>query len=337
MWGVNCRRAASQDRKAPKRRGDGGGVRREGLAWALHAARGRPVAVRGRPRPRGRIVASPANHTPRSGKRDSELSLGRRGDRPLAGRARGLRADLRPPRRHRAPLPGPPGGRRSRGGAGRRAVPDRVRAAQDVRRVARERAAVAVRDRLEPVAEAPARRGSAAARERPDGGADEATDRRASAGALDARLLFPRVADAIEALPDGEREALLLFAWEDLSYQSVAEALELPIGTVRSRLNRARARCANCSSRAGKKGEVAMKPVDLARKLRREAAFEPAALDRGKERAHGGNPAGGRAQAPTDDRSPDSVSGHRRRALVPGARVRVPRDPDRAAREPRPA
>jgi RNA polymerase sigma-70 factor, ECF subfamily len=70
----------------------------------------------------------------------------------------------------------------------------------------------------------------------------EAADRRASAGALDARLLFPRVADAIEALPDGEREALLLFAWEDLPYQSVADALELPIGTVRSRLNRARAR-----------------------------------------------------------------------------------------------
>jgi len=71
--------------------------------------------------------------------------------------------------------------------------------------------------------------------------AGEAPVRRASAGALDARLLFPRVADAIEALPEGEREALLLFAWEDLSYQSVAEALELPIGTVRSRLNRARA------------------------------------------------------------------------------------------------
>ena len=133
-------------------------------------------------------------------------------------------------------------GARSRGGAGRRAVPDRVRAAQDVRRVARERAPVAVRDRLEPVAEAPARRGPAAARERPDGGAGGAADGRASAAALDARLLFPRVADAIEALPDGEREALLLFAWEELSYQSVAEALELPIGTVRSRLNRARAR-----------------------------------------------------------------------------------------------
>jgi RNA polymerase sigma factor (sigma-70 family) len=69
----------------------------------------------------------------------------------------------------------------------------------------------------------------------------EEADRRASASALDARLLFPRVADAIERLPDDERDLLLLFAWEDLSYQSMAEALELPIGTVRSRLNRARA------------------------------------------------------------------------------------------------
>jgi hypothetical protein len=45
----------------------------------------------------------------------------------------------------------------------------------------------------------------------------EATDGRASAGALDARVLFARVADAIQALPDVERELLLLFAWEELS------------------------------------------------------------------------------------------------------------------------
>jgi RNA polymerase sigma-70 factor (ECF subfamily) len=83
--------------------------------------------------------------------------------------------------------------------------------------------------------------------------ADETTDRRASARALDARVLFPRVADAIEALPDGEREALLLFAWEDLSYQSVAEALELPIGTVRSRLNRARAQLRELLEPGGEK------------------------------------------------------------------------------------
>jgi RNA polymerase sigma-70 factor, ECF subfamily len=72
--------------------------------------------------------------------------------------------------------------------------------------------------------------------------AGHAADRRTSAAAFDARVLFPRVAAAIDSLPDPEREALLLFAWEELPYESVAEALELPIGTVRSRLNRARAR-----------------------------------------------------------------------------------------------
>ena len=97
--------------------------------------------------------------------------------------------------------------------------------------------------RLEPAAEAPARRGAAASRER------------ASAAALDARLLFPRVADAIEALPDDEREALLLLAWEELSYQSMAEALDLPIGTVRSRLNRARVRLRELLESKGKRRE----------------------------------------------------------------------------------
>ena len=80
---------------------------------------------------------------------------------------------------------------------------------------------------------------------------EESTGRRT--GALDARLIFPRVADAIEALPDGEREALLLFAWEDLSYQRVAEALELPIGTVRSRLNRARMQLRELLESGGKR------------------------------------------------------------------------------------
>src|SRR5438128_6569241 len=102
--------------------------------------------------------------------------------------------------------------------------------------------------RMAAAGEAPDRRASARM-----AAAGEAPDRRASAGALDARLLFPRVADAIEALPDGEREALLLFAWEDLSYQSVAEALELPIGTVRSRLNRARAHLRELLEPGGKK------------------------------------------------------------------------------------
>ena len=52
----------------------------------------------------------------------------------------------------------------------------------------------------------------------------------------------PAVAEALGVLSREERDTLLLFAWADLSYEQIAEALTLPIGTVRSRLNRARTR-----------------------------------------------------------------------------------------------
>jgi RNA polymerase sigma-70 factor (ECF subfamily) len=57
---------------------------------------------------------------------------------------------------------------------------------------------------------------------------------------LDAEALWPHIADAVAALPEGERDALLLFVWEELSYEEIACALDVPVGTVRSRLNRAR-------------------------------------------------------------------------------------------------
>ncbi len=53
------------------------------------------------------------------------------------------------------------------------------------------------------------------------------------------------VLDQIEALPPREREVLGLIAWAGLSYEQAAAALDLPIGTVRSRLSRARARLAD--------------------------------------------------------------------------------------------
>jgi RNA polymerase sigma-70 factor (ECF subfamily) len=59
-------------------------------------------------------------------------------------------------------------------------------------------------------------------------------------GFLNARLVLPKLADAIEVLPEGDRAALLLFALEELGYAEIAIALEIPIGTVRSRINRAR-------------------------------------------------------------------------------------------------
>ena len=49
-----------------------------------------------------------------------------------------------------------------------------------------------------------------------------------------------RLAAALARLRAGDRDVLLLVAWADLNSQEIAAALELPAGTVRSRLNRAR-------------------------------------------------------------------------------------------------
>jgi RNA polymerase sigma factor (sigma-70 family) len=52
----------------------------------------------------------------------------------------------------------------------------------------------------------------------------------------------PWLGEALAALPRRERDVLLLYAWADLSYEEIAVALGVRIGTVRSRLHRARAR-----------------------------------------------------------------------------------------------
>ncbi len=56
--------------------------------------------------------------------------------------------------------------------------------------------------------------------------------------------LRERLARAIEALPDREREMLVLKEFEGLRYREIAELLGIPIGTVMSRLYAARQRLA---------------------------------------------------------------------------------------------
>lgn len=46
----------------------------------------------------------------------------------------------------------------------------------------------------------------------------------------------------VEKLPRREREILVLCSWMGLSYEDAARALDVPVGTVRSRLSRGRAR-----------------------------------------------------------------------------------------------
>ena len=52
----------------------------------------------------------------------------------------------------------------------------------------------------------------------------------------------PVLADVLASLAAPDREVLLLYAWADLSYEEISVALGLPLGTVRSRLHRARER-----------------------------------------------------------------------------------------------
>jgi len=62
-------------------------------------------------------------------------------------------------------------------------------------------------------------------------------DAEVSANAAKARL-----AAAVARLPAGQRDALLLLVWADLSYDQIARATGVPMGTVQSRISRARRR-----------------------------------------------------------------------------------------------
>jgi RNA polymerase sigma-70 factor (ECF subfamily) len=59
---------------------------------------------------------------------------------------------------------------------------------------------------------------------------------------IDALRHVRQAQEAIRSLPRREREVLVLIADRDLSYEETATALGVPIGTVRSRLARARSR-----------------------------------------------------------------------------------------------
>ena len=69
---------------------------------------------------------------------------------------------------------------------------------------------------------------------------------RAQAGRREADALPEGVGreliEALDKLAAPDREALLLYAWGELSYEEIARAMNTPVGTVRSRIARARDR-----------------------------------------------------------------------------------------------
>lgn len=69
----------------------------------------------------------------------------------------------------------------------------------------------------------------------------------AVADRVDAERRMRSVLAALEGLTRADLDVLALCVWSDLSYEDAAAALSIPVGTVRSRLSRARRRLAQLS------------------------------------------------------------------------------------------
>ncbi|MBQ0821704.1 sigma-70 family RNA polymerase sigma factor [Microvirga sp. HBU67558] len=79
----------------------------------------------------------------------------------------------------------------------------------------------------------------------------------------ESRVRLQQVQAAFMSLPDEQRAALHLVAIEGLSYQEAATALKIPVGTLMSRLGRARAALRAFEAGISQPGEPAPKRPDL--------------------------------------------------------------------------
>ena len=72
---------------------------------------------------------------------------------------------------------------------------------------------------------------------------------RPAPGSLEEDRELRRVLELLRRLPEDQRDVLVACAWTGLSYEDAACALGIPVGTVRSRLSRARARLTELETR----------------------------------------------------------------------------------------
>ena len=72
------------------------------------------------------------------------------------------------------------------------------------------------------------------------GGIDESHVQEGPGRTLERKRLYARIMSAMQQLPEDQREVVLLRELEGLSYKEIAEAMEIPEGTVMSRLYYAR-------------------------------------------------------------------------------------------------
>jgi RNA polymerase sigma-70 factor (ECF subfamily) len=84
-----------------------------------------------------------------------------------------------------------------------------------------------------------------------------------TAARLDDQVAMRRLLGVFSRLPRREQDVVALCDWSGLSYEEAAEALGLPIGTVRSRLSRGRRRLRELASGSGPEGDVHVVPLPI--------------------------------------------------------------------------
>jgi len=105
------------------------------------------------------------------------------------------------------------------------------------------------------------RRGNEAFARLPPERAEEADFADAASTRLDDRALMRQLLRLVARLPRREQDAIALCDWSGLSYEDAALALGVPIGTVRSRLARGRARLRELASGSGPEADVDVVPL----------------------------------------------------------------------------
>ncbi len=82
-------------------------------------------------------------------------------------------------------------------------------------------------------------------------------------GRLDDQAAMRELLRVFARLPRREQDVIALCHWSGLSYEDAAVALDIPIGTVRSRLARGRRRFRELGAASGPKGDVDVVPIRI--------------------------------------------------------------------------
>ena len=83
--------------------------------------------------------------------------------------------------------------------------------------------------------------------------------------AAETNILAAQVLRQMWALPEAQRETLYLVYGEGLTYAEAAQTLDIPVGTVMSRLAAGRARLASLADEAGEAGHAQPRENDVGR------------------------------------------------------------------------